>query len=62
MLWRSDLAVGNFFRVTCPYLFELDTVAYFGLIRREHTFATLAMIRDTATVARRLSDRRRDLR
>ncbi len=45
--WRSDLAVGNFFRVTCPYLFELDTVAYFGLIRREHTFATLAMIRDT---------------
>ncbi len=45
--WRSDLAVGNFFKVTCPYLFELDTVAYFGLIRREHTFATLAMIRDT---------------
>lgn len=45
--WRSDLAVGNFFRVTCPYLFELDTVAYFGLIRREHTFATLAMVRDT---------------
>ncbi|MGI5951509.1 MAG: PEP/pyruvate-binding domain-containing protein [Brooklawnia sp.] len=46
-IWRSDLAVGNFFRVTCPYLFELDTVAYFGLIRREHTFATLAMVRDT---------------
>lgn len=45
--WRSDLAVGNFFKVTCPYLFDLDTVAYFGLIRREHTFATLAMIRDT---------------
>lgn len=45
--WRSDLAVGNFFRVTCPYLFELDTVAYFGMIRREHTFATLAMVRDT---------------
>ncbi len=45
--WRSDLAVGNFFKVTCPYLFDLDTVAYFGLIRHEHTFATLAMIRDT---------------
>ncbi|WIY82654.1 PEP/pyruvate-binding domain-containing protein [Propionimicrobium sp. PCR01-08-3] len=45
--WRSDLAVGNFFKVTCPYLFDMDTVAYFGLIRREHTFATLAMIRDT---------------
>lgn len=45
--WRSDLAVGNFFKVTCSYLFELDTVAYFGLVRREHTFATLATIRDT---------------
>lgn len=48
--WRSDLAVGNFFKVTCPLLFELDTVTYFGLIRRAHTFATLATIHDTTQV------------
>ena len=32
-VWYTDLMMGNFFRVTCPYLFELDTVAYFPLIR-----------------------------
>lgn len=32
-VWYTDLMMGNFFRVTCPYLFELDTVAYFPLLR-----------------------------
>ncbi len=45
--WSSDLMVGNFFRITCPYLFELDTVAYFAIMRGEHTFDTIARIRDT---------------
>ncbi|MFV0363444.1 MAG: phosphoenolpyruvate synthase, partial [Suipraeoptans sp.] len=36
--WYTDLMMGNFFRVTCPYLFELDTVAYFPLIRGQHSF------------------------
>ena len=48
--WRSDLAVGNFFRVTCPYLFELDTIAYFPLLRNRHTYATVAGIRETTQV------------
>lgn len=39
--------MGNFFRVTCPYLFELDTVAYFPLIRGRHSFDAVARIRDT---------------
>ena len=26
--WSTDLMMGNFFRVTCPYLFSLDTVAF----------------------------------
>lgn len=45
--WHSDLMVMNFFKVTCPYLFELDTIAYFALLRHEHTFATVAGIRET---------------
>ena len=42
--------IGNFFRVTCPYLFELDTVAYFGLIRGHHALRTLERIRETTQV------------
>ena len=45
--WATDLMVGNFFRVTCPYLFELDTIAYFALLRNAHSFDTVARIRET---------------
>ncbi|MEA3543899.1 MAG: PEP/pyruvate-binding domain-containing protein, partial [Thermodesulfobacteriota bacterium] len=48
--WTTDYMVGNFFRVTCPYLFELDTVAYFALIRDHHSFKTVERIRDTTQV------------
>ncbi len=45
--WHSDLMIGNFFKATCPYLYELDTVAYFALRRNFHTFSTIAGIRET---------------
>jgi hypothetical protein len=45
--WHSDLMIGNFFRVTCPFLYQLDTIAYFALIRGVHTHATIARIRET---------------
>jgi len=45
--WSTDLMMGNFFRVTCPYLFQLDTVAYFPILRGCHSFAAVAKIRDT---------------
>jgi pyruvate,water dikinase len=45
--WNSDLMIGNFFKVTCPFLYELDTVAYFAIIRGAHTFNTIAGIRET---------------
>ncbi|WP_298039026.1 PEP/pyruvate-binding domain-containing protein [uncultured Desulfuromonas sp.] len=48
--WATDHMIGNFFRVTCPYLFELDTVAYFALIRDRHAFKTIARIRETTQV------------
>lgn len=46
-VWYTDLMMGNFFRVTCPYLFQLDTVAYFPLLRGRHSFEAVARIRDT---------------
>ncbi len=45
--WATDLMIGNFFVVTCPYLFELDTIAYFSILRRSHSFKTVARIRET---------------
>ncbi len=48
--WQSDLMVMTFFKITCPYLFVLDTIAYFALIRGEHTDATIAGIRETTQV------------
>ncbi|SDI59655.1 Pyruvate phosphate dikinase, PEP/pyruvate binding domain [Pseudobutyrivibrio sp. 49] len=45
--WATDLMMGNFFQVTCPYLFQLDTVAFFPLIRGKHSFKAIAKIRDT---------------
>ncbi len=45
--WYSDLMIGNFFKVTCPFLYELDTIAYFCIIRNAHTFSTIAGIRET---------------
>jgi len=45
--WNSDLMIGNFFKATCPYLYELDTVAYFALKRNNHTYSTIAGIRET---------------
>ncbi len=46
-VWYTDLMMGNFFQVTCPCLFRLDTVAYFPLIRGRHSYDTIARIRDT---------------
>ncbi|MCX7771749.1 MAG: PEP/pyruvate-binding domain-containing protein [Clostridia bacterium] len=46
-VWSADLMMGNFFRVTCPYLFELDTVAFFGILRNRHSYETIARIRET---------------
>ena len=45
--WATDIMIGNFFMVTCPYLFKLDTIAYFALLRSHHSFKTIARIRET---------------
>ncbi|MFA6378871.1 MAG: PEP/pyruvate-binding domain-containing protein [Candidatus Omnitrophota bacterium] len=48
--WHSDRMLGNFFMLTCPYLFDLDTVAYFALLRDHHTSLAIKAIHKTAQV------------
>ena len=45
--WATDLMMGNFFRVTCPFLFVLDTVAFFPIIRGKHSVSAINKILDT---------------
>lgn len=48
--WYSDQMLGNFFMLTCPYLFNLETVAYFALLRNYHTTHALNPIANTAQI------------
>ncbi|AQS59210.1 PEP/pyruvate-binding domain-containing protein [Desulforamulus ferrireducens] len=48
--WYSDLMIGNFFKVSCPFLYKMDALAYFAIIRNIHTYSTIAGIRETTQV------------
>jgi len=48
--WGSDESLANFFRTVCPRLFELETIAYFCILRGSHNNQTVARIRDTTQV------------
>ncbi|MFH1777577.1 MAG: PEP/pyruvate-binding domain-containing protein [Candidatus Omnitrophota bacterium] len=47
LAWATDTMIGNFFMVTCPYLYELKTVTYFSILRNNHSFKSIASIRET---------------
>lgn len=45
--WGSDQSLGNFFVLTCPRLWDLETVTYFGLYRDRHSAYAVDPIRTT---------------
>lgn len=45
--WFSDRMLGNFFRLTCPYVLDLESLAYFPLLRNRHSFHALTPITET---------------
>jgi len=36
-VWISDIALGNFYRLTCPRLWQMETVTYFAIRRARHS-------------------------
>ncbi|NQT51959.1 pyruvate, phosphate dikinase [bacterium] len=48
--WQSDSMLGNFFMLTCPYLYDVEAIAYFGLIRHAHSPDATGRILKTAQV------------
>jgi hypothetical protein len=57
--WYSDLMLGNFFMVTCPYLYELDTVTYFALLSGHHAAQAVDAVRSTTQILVDVFRRRR---
>lgn len=45
--WYSDEMLGNFFKLTCPYLFDLETLAYFAIFRNHHSARAIVPISET---------------
>lgn len=46
-IWQSDQALGNFFVLTCPRLYALQTVTYFAIDRDRHSIHAIEPIRST---------------
>lgn len=46
-IWQSDRMMGNFFKLTCPRLFDLETVTYFAVYRNIHSSAGIGVITET---------------
>ncbi|MBN2576030.1 MAG: pyruvate, phosphate dikinase [Deltaproteobacteria bacterium] len=46
----SDRMLGNFFVLTCPYLFTLNTIAYHVLLRNFHSFHASSPIAQTTQI------------
>ena len=46
----SDRMIGNFFQLTCPLVYRLGAVAYFGLRRYVHSYHTVVPITNTTQV------------
>ncbi len=48
--WLSDSMLSNFFVLTCPYLYDVEAIAYFGLLRRTHAPQVARRISETCQV------------
>jgi hypothetical protein len=48
--WCSDRMLSSFFRLTCPYVYDVESIAYFPILRNRHAFQAILPITETAQV------------
>jgi len=48
--WYSDQMLGNFFMLTCPYLYDMEAIAYFTLLRGHHSVHATDAISGTTQI------------
>jgi len=46
----SDRMVGNFFKLICPYLYDMNAFAYFTFMRYKHSFHAEQLISETTQI------------
>ena len=59
--WCSDQMLGNFFMLTCPYLYDVEAIAYFSLLRGVHSVYATRAITETAQIFLDVYRHREDL-
>ncbi|MBN1797683.1 MAG: PEP/pyruvate-binding domain-containing protein [Spirochaetales bacterium] len=59
--WYSDRMLGNFFMLTCPYLYDFETATYFALLRGHHMSIAIKAIHNTAQVIVDVYNRKQQL-
>lgn len=48
--WCSDRMLANFFRLTCPYVYEVAGLAYFAILKDCHSPQAISLIADTTQI------------
>ncbi len=48
--WCSDRMLGNFFMLTCPYVYDVGGIAYFTVLKNYHSFHAFASIAETTQI------------
>ena len=48
--WNSDRMLGNFFMLTCPYILDIESLAYFAVLRGCHSFHATTPIAETTQI------------
>ncbi|MBN1942817.1 MAG: pyruvate, phosphate dikinase [Phycisphaerae bacterium] len=48
--WYSDRMLGNFFMLTCPYLYDVEALAFFGILRNRHSYHATSAILETTQI------------
>lgn len=48
--WCSDRMLGNFFMLTCPYLYDRAAIAFFAILRNFHSFHAVRPITNTTQI------------
>ncbi|MCU0835636.1 MAG: PEP/pyruvate-binding domain-containing protein [Chromatiaceae bacterium] len=49
-VWASDRMLGNFFMLTCPYVYDMESIAYFPLQRGLHSIQATGPISRTTQI------------
>ncbi|HUW84856.1 MAG TPA: PEP/pyruvate-binding domain-containing protein [Phycisphaerae bacterium] len=48
--WYSDRMLGNFFRLTCPHVYDVSALAYFAVLKNHHSVHASGTIAETTQI------------